>query len=111
MAKTMTITGLDGHQFTLEYTRKTVEMMERSGFVLDEVAEKPMTMLPTLFAGAFLAHHRGVKRDAIEAIYKKMPNKDKLIPVLVEMYNEPVAALMEEPEEGDEGNMSWTANW
>ena len=33
--------------------------------------------------------------------------------MLVEMYNEPILSLMEEPEQNgdDEGNMDWTANW
>ena len=41
------------------------------------------------------------------------PRKDELLPKLVEMYNEPILSLMEEPtpDEGGEGNMDWTANW
>lgn len=113
MAKQLVITDpVGGVTYTLEYTRKSVEMMEKQGFVAEDVAKKPMSMLPALFAGAFLAHHRFVKQDVINKIYDKLPNKDGLIGKLVEMYNEPIMALLGEPEQGeDEGNLSWTADW
>lgn len=96
--------------YTLEYTRKTVTEMERNGFIANDITEKPMTVLPALFAGAFLAHHRFVKKDKIDDIFSHMTNKEDLIGKLAEMYNEPITALVEEPEES-EGNVSWTASW
>lgn len=75
MAKTMTIEHNDA-KYVLEYTRKSVEMMERQGFEIEELQRKPMTYLPSLFAGAFLAHHRYVKRDVINEIYAQLPNKE-----------------------------------
>ena len=69
-----------------------------------------MSTLPTLFAGAFLANHRFVKQDVIDAIFAKMTNKEELIGKLAEMYNEPIMALVEEPDEA-EGNVNWTASW
>ena len=68
-----------------------------------------MTMLPDLFAGAFLAHHSNVKRDKIDKIYKLMGDKTKLISALTEMYNEPIEALLAEPEDGK--NVTWTPSW
>lgn len=100
----------EGRDYTLEYTRKTVEMMERQGFIAEEVKVKPMSTLPALFAGAFLANHRFTKPEVIDAIYAKMSNKGELISKLVDMYNEPIMTLMEEPEES-EGNLSWTTSW
>ena len=98
MAKTLTIKDpVSGESYTLEYTRKTVEIMEKQGFIADDVDRKPMTMLPALFAGAFLAHHRWVKKDVVDRIYARLPRKDELLPKLVEMYNEPILSLMEEP--------------
>ena len=99
-----------GKDFCLEYTRKSVEQMEKNGFVASNIQEKPMTTLPTLFAGAFLANHRFVKQDVIDEIYSKMTNKQELIGKLAEMYNEPIMALVDEPEES-EGNLDWTASW
>jgi hypothetical protein len=114
MAKQLTINDpTSGVTYTLEYNRNTVALMEKQGFVADDVQKKPMTMLPTLFAGAFLAHHRFVKRDVIDRIYGRMTKKDELIQKLVEMYNDPILSLLDEPEqqEGDEGNVSWTVDW
>ena len=99
-----------GIEYTLEFTRRTVEQMEREGFVADEVKSKPMTTLPTLFAGAFKAHHRYVKPDVINEIYSKMTNKADLIGKLAEMYNEPIMALIDEPDESSE-NLTWTQSW
>ena len=100
----------NGTDYTLEYTRKSVEQMEREGFVADDLKNKPLTMLPTLFAGAFKAHHRYVKREVIDEIYSKMTNKADLIGKLAEMYNEPIMALIDEPVESAE-NLSWTQSW
>lgn len=114
MAKQLIITDpTSGVTYTLEYTRKTVEMMEKQGFIAADVEKKPMTLLPALFAGAFLAHHRFVKRDVIDNIYSRLNHKDELISALVEMYNEPLLSLLDEPEqqEGNEGNPSWKTGW
>jgi hypothetical protein len=100
----------NGTEYTLEYTRRTVEQMEREGFVADDLKSKPLTMLPTLFAGAFKAHHRYVKREVIDEIYSKMTNKADLIGKLAEMYNEPIMALIDEPVESSE-NLTWTQSW
>ena len=99
-----------GTNYTLEFTRRTVEQMEREGFVADDVKTKPLTTLPTLFAGAFKANHRGVKRDVIDEIYSKMTNKAELIGSLAAMYNEPLLALIDEPAESSE-NLTWTQSW
>ena len=100
----------EGNEYCLEYTRKSVEAMERKGFVASDIETKPVTVLPALFAGAFLANHRFVKQEVIDAIYSKMKNKSELISKLAEMYNEPIMALVDEPEESA-GNVDWTASW
>lgn len=109
MAKQL-IFEFDGKEYTLEYTRRTVAEMEKKGFIASDITDKPMTTLPALFAGAFLAHHRFVKEDVINDIYSKLTKKEDLIGKLAEMYNEPIMALVEEPEE-DVGNVNWTATW
>lgn len=109
MAKQLTFT-YDGKEYTLEFTRRTVAEMEKKGFIASDITEKPMTTLPALFAGAFLAHHRFVKEDVISTIYSKLTKKEELIGKLAEMYNEPILALVDEPEE-NEGNLNWTATW
>lgn len=109
MAKQLSITH-QGREYILEYTRETVAMMERKGFKASDIQDKPMTTLPELFAGAFLANHRFVKRDIIDAIYERLTQKGELIGRLAEMYNEPIMTLIDDPDEA-EGNLNWTASW
>ena len=100
----------NGTEYTLEFTRRTVEQMEKEGFVAEDLKTKPVSMLPTLFAGAFKAHHRFLKPDVIDEIFSKMTNKADLIGKLAEMYNEPIMALIDEPAESSE-NLTWTQSW
>lgn len=109
MSKQLNFT-YDGKDYCLEYTRRSIETMERNGFKASDLQDMPMTVLPALFAGAFLANHRYVKQDVIRAIYDKMTNRAELIGKLIEMYNEPLTALIDEPEE-NAGNVNWTASW
>ena len=108
MSKTIEFT-YEGKDYKLEFTKNTVRQMERRGFVADDFAAKPMTMIPDLFAGAFLANHGTVKREKIDKIYSMMGDKQKLVGALTEMYNEPIEALLEEPEDGK--NLDWTQSW
>jgi macrodomain Ter protein organizer (MatP/YcbG family) len=109
MAKQLIFT-YNEKEYTLEFTRRTVTEMEKKGFIAAEVENKPMSTLPALFEGAFLAHHRFEKKDVIDKIFASMTKKEELIGKLAEMYNEPIMALIEEPEE-KEGNVDWAASW
>ena len=109
MAKQLRFT-YKSKEYVLEFTRKSVEQLEKKGFVASDIETKPMTVLPTLWAGAFLANHRTEKPEVVDAIFAKMTNKVELIGKLAEMYNEPIMALIDEPEES-EGNLDWTASW
>lgn len=110
MSKTIEFSFGDKN-YKLQFTRKTVVEMERKGFSLSDLAVKPLSVLPMLFEGAFLAHHRYTKSDIIDEIYKRFKNKQELVEKLADMYNEPVETLLEEPEEDAEGNIDWTASW
>ena len=111
MAKTLNFT-YEGRDYTLEFTRETVLQMERSGFISDEVLQKPMLMLPQLFAYAFQAHHKYLNSNAIKEIFEHMPNRKELLARLAEMYREPYETLMNDPlPEDDKGNVNWTANF
>ena len=109
MAKTITL-EYEGSKYTLEFTRKTVEIMEKNGFNVRDIRTSPVTTLPTLFAGAFLANHRWLKDETIEKLFKLIPNKDDFLEKLAEMYNEPIASLMQEPDDTAK-NVDWAANW
>ncbi len=109
MAKTITI-PFEGREYTLEYNRDAVKLMERAGFDVDLIRSKPMNMLPMLFEGAFHMHHRRADKDVIRKMFDKIKGKDELMAALLEMYNEPLSALFDEPEE-DEGNVTWGKNF
>lgn len=94
-------------EYTLEYTRKTVEMMENAGFNLDDVTTKPMTAIPMLFRGAFLAHHRNIEQALVDEIFGQIPDVKGLLRELNNMYAEPINALLDDSE-GAEKNATWT---
>ena len=48
MSKQLSFTYGD-KEYTLEFTRKSVETMERQGFVAEDIRTKPMLTLPALF--------------------------------------------------------------
>lgn len=107
MAKQL-IFSFDGKDYTLEFTRQTVRMMEEKGFIAGDIEDKPMSTLPSLFEGAFLAHHRFEKKETVNRIYAQLGKKHELIEKLAEMYNDPIQSLLDEPEEG---NVEWTSSW
>lgn len=99
-----------GKEYTLTFTRKSVERMENMGFVASDVRTKPVSVLPQLFAGAFIANHKFTPQETIDDIFETIKNKQELLSKLSEMYNDTVESLFDEPED-DEGNATWTASW
>ena len=93
-------------KYILEYTRKSIEKMEQRGFKVSDVKDKPVSTLPVLFAGAFLAHHPYVKKEVVDAIFAQCADKETLLQKLGEMYNDPIRVMTE-----SEGNLKWEANW
>jgi hypothetical protein len=99
-----------GKKYTLEFTRETVKEMEREGFVIEYVLQKPMLFLPKFFAGAFKAHHKFEKQKIIDEMFECFTNKWGLIEKLTDMYNDPIETLMDD--EAIEGNaIAWEANF
>ena len=109
MAKQINIKYKDV-DYTLEFTRKSIEKLEKTGFVLSDIESKPMTTLPRLFNGAFLAHHPFIKSELTDEIFDHISDKERLLVNLVEMYSEPIIALISEPAD-DEKNVEWGASW
>lgn len=93
-------------QYTLEFTRTTIAMMEKQGFHFDGLHTKPVNTLTTLFSGAFLAHHRYTKPALIEEIFSKLDNKEELFAKLLEMAMETVDTLTDDSED-EKGNVAW----
>ena len=89
-----------GTQYTLEYSRDAVKQMERSGFNIENAGSQPVTSLLVLFKGAFIAHHPRTSQTVIDEIWENLGDKEGLFEALANLYNEPIEALMKEPEEG-----------
>lgn len=97
----------NGEQYTLEYNRMSVKMLENNGFDLDEFAKKPMMNIEMVFAGSFIKNHRKTNQTTIDAIFKSCPDKDGLVTQLITMIRETYESLMAEPEDSEQGNVSW----
>lgn len=109
MAKRITLKDANGTDYVLEFNRKTVESMERNGFVLD--TDRPNSMIDQLFRGAFQMHHKGIDQNRIREIWKQQRQKDELLTALVQIYMEPLENLMADPEgDSDDENPS-TPTW
>ena len=95
-----------GKEYVLEFTRQSVEEMERRGFVAEEVLTKPLTVLPNLFAGAFIANHRFTKRKVINEIFNQIDDKGGLLDALAEMYSLVIDEFTDELEKKNK-NLTW----
>lgn len=93
--------------YTLGFSRRTIQQMEKQGFVLEEVMSKPATLVPMFFKGAFLMHHPRIREEVVNEIFKNLPNKDDLLVALIEEYQAPLNAMFDEPDETDEKKGSW----
>lgn len=109
MAMTVSFDYKNVH-YTLGFNRNTVVTLEQQGFSVEAMENKPNLYVPVFFYGAFAQYHRGIKRNLVEEIYEKLPDKRGLLRVLLEAYAETSNALFDEPEEGDEGNLTWEQN-
>lgn len=111
MAKTIKMTH-EGIEYTLEFTRSTVKRLESAGFVLSDVRNRPVSNLPLLFEGALLAHHTyALKQKGLtDKIFNAIEDKEGLMLKLIEMYNDAVDSLFDEPEPSEK-NAQWEANF
>lgn len=112
MATKITVT-YKNKDYDLEFSRATAKAIEDQGFILDQIGEKPATMIPLLVYGAFMKNNRGIKRALVDEIYENLvkkvgnENEEGFIQVLGEMYAETVSTLTDDSNI-DEGN---AATW
>ena len=113
MSTKITVTYKD-KDYILEYSRITAKQIEDNGFVLEQLTDKPATMIPLLVYGAFAKNNRGIKRTLVDEIYANLIKKvgddgeEGFINVLAEMYSETVSSLVGD-DNIDEGNAAtWT---
>ena len=95
-----------GKEYFLEYTRNSIKEMEKKGFKVAEVMDKPMSLLPEMFAGAFIANHRFTSRKLIDEIFSKFDDKGELLNELAEMYSLVIEDFVNELEKSKNG-LAW----
>lgn len=105
--KPMTIVDPEsGHEYTLEFNRKSVKKCEAAGLDLDAAGSKSMTMIPLLFWGAFQMHHPFVKQELTDKILFEglggLTSDEAAY--LAELYAEPFKSLIADADEGEEAN-------
>lgn len=96
-----------GVDYTLEYNRASVKVLEANGFDGTDILNKPMTNIELMFQCAFIKNHPNVQMTTIEEILKECPNKSELLATLKTMIDETYESLLAEPEDGDSGNVNW----
>lgn len=108
MARQINLTDpVTGQGYTLEFDRDSVVYAESIGFSITRVRDAVATDMTTLFRASFHKHHPGITKDDAYAIWDRIPGKQELFEVLMDMFQEPFNALIEEPSEGDSKNVSW----
>lgn len=108
MAKVINFTYKD-KDYTLEYTRKTLEKMEADGIDLTELDKKPVTILPKLFEYAFFANHKRMSKELIEEMFGLLTDKNEMYNKLSEMAMETLNTLFEDSTE--KNAIKWTATF
>ena len=67
--KPMIITDKEtNHEYTLEFSRKSVSKTEQAGFNINLIDQQSMTMIPLMFWGAFQMHHPYMTREQTDKI-------------------------------------------
>lgn len=100
----------DGKDYTLEYDRKSVRVMEANGLRINEIATQPYSMLEILWTGAFLKNHKNENNEKILDIYKHIKNKEELNAGLVSMFNETYTSLIGNDDSDESKNIEWKMN-
>jgi hypothetical protein len=98
----------EGNRYTLEFSRRVVDAMERNGFELEP--GKPVAMVTDLVQGAFRMHakeHGRLTPDRIMEIWAHQRKKDELLTALTKLYMKPVNDLMAEPEGAADEGPTW----
>ena len=90
------LTMEDGTEYTLDFTRKTVEWAERRGFSMDDLSEHMMIRVPELFYYAFRKNHPNVtKQQSDKILFEDMGGmSEELLKRLGELYSQGYESLI-----------------
>ena len=95
--------------YELDFSRESIEFMERQNFKIDETLDFPVTNIPKLFFYAFRKNHRKLAKNQTDALLKKLggltPN---MIERLIQLYNQAAMSNNIQDEEDLEKNSEAT---
>lgn len=100
--------------YTLEFNRAVVILMERQGFNINELDSKAVLNTSLLVRYAFFLHHRKLEEDKIFKIYDSITNRDGFVEKLIDMCSDTYVSMLNDPEDNGgetEGNATWGASW
>lgn len=108
--KSLVLTDANGNEYTLQFNRKVVLQMQRSGFTLD--FDRLYMCARDLITGAFRMHHPWLKWDEIEAIWMHQGNsRSALLGHLANMFSAPALDLMGDTTEDEPENPTFRINY
>lgn len=96
----------NGKKYTLEFTRRSAAALERSGFMVEDIYQKPFTTILRFFNAAFQANHKGLPQEKTDEIWDTLGKRDELLEALANMYVETMQTLMTKAEDDPE-NAGW----
>ena len=100
----------NGKDYTLEYNRAAVKLLENNGLRIDQIQSQPFSAIDLLWQGAFMMNHKNEKPDKIREIYEHIGNKGELNAALIEMYTDTYRSLITDDEDDDSKKIEWKMN-
>ena len=98
-----------GEEYTLEFSRATVQAAEQRGFNLSELLDFPATNIPALFFYAFRMHHPNVGRGKTDKLLKELGGlTSDEAGRLVDLYNAATETLIVKDPETERKNCRLT---
>lgn len=104
--KTITFT-VDGVDYTLEYTPRSLRKMEQEGFDFTNMEHMVLNVPYELFRGAFIARHNYVPKEERDRLYELLVNENdegqSLLECLSDMLKDEIEYITSKPK----GNVTW----
>ena len=97
-----------GKSYTLRFTRRTVMKLEQEGFDASQIEKHPMTSIPEMFYGAFLADQPFIKRETTDKIlFEDLGGlSQNMIERLGQLYAAPLNELIAKEDEPKNAKMT-----
>lgn len=98
--KPIILTMEDGTEYTLEFSRKSIEFAEKRGFKMDELGDYMMTRVPELFYYSFRMHHSTMtKKQTDDILFDKLGGmSEEMLTRLGELYAQGYESLINSEE-------------